>query len=229
VVGSEALVRWNHGSGRRSPRDFIGVAEDSGLIIPLGRIVLREACRQMAFWNNPKVPLSLSVNVSASQLTSPDFLDTVRSALSDSMLSPMLLELEITETALNRDFDRATKVIRELRAMGVKIGIDDFGTGYNVLTSLREYTFDTVKLDRSFVADIATSASSRAIAEAVIGAARAFGARVVAEGVETESQRLALANLGCEHAQGWYYSPALPGHLFNALAGAGIRLPVIRR
>jgi diguanylate cyclase (GGDEF)-like protein/PAS domain S-box-containing protein len=227
VVGSEALVRWNHASGRRSPGDFIPVAEDSGLIVPLGKIVLREACHHMAFWQNPGLSLGLSVNVSACQLTSPDFLDTVRTTLADSRLSPELLELEITETAINRDFERAAKVIRELRAMGVKIGIDDFGTGYNALTSLRDYTFDTVKLDRSFVADIATSASARGIAEAVIGAARAFGARVIAEGVETETQRSALAALGCDHAQGWLFSAALPGHRFNALAGAGIRLPLI--
>jgi diguanylate cyclase (GGDEF)-like protein/PAS domain S-box-containing protein len=229
VVGSEALVRWNHQSGRRSPGEFIPVAEDSGLIIPLGRLVLREACRQMSFWQNPHFPLGISVNVSASQLIAPDFVETVRTALVDSRLSPALLELEITETAMNRDFDRAAKAIRELRAMGVKIGIDDFGTGYNALTSLRDYTFDTVKLDRSFVADVATSPSARAIAEAVIGAARAFGARVIAEGVETETQRRALRDLGCDHAQGWLFSPALPVQLFNALAGAGIRLPVLPR
>jgi diguanylate cyclase (GGDEF)-like protein len=227
VVGSEALVRWNHRGGRRSPGEFIPVAEDSGLIIPLGRLVLREACRQMAFWQGPHGPLGVSVNVSASQLISPDFVETVRAALDDSHLSPRLLELEITETAMNRDFERAARAIRELRALGVKIGIDDFGTGYNALTSLRDYTFDTVKLDRSFVADIATSPSARAIAEAVIGAARAFGARVVAEGVETETQRRALRDLGCGHAQGWLFSPALPAQLFNALAGAGIRLPVL--
>jgi diguanylate cyclase (GGDEF)-like protein len=227
VVGSEALVRWNHQSGRRAPGEFIGVAEDSGLIVPLGRLVLREACRQMSFWQNPHCPLGVSVNVSASQLISPDFVETVRTALADSQLAPRLLELEIAESAMNRDFERAARAIRELRALGVKIGIDDFGTGYNALTSLRDYTFDTVKLDRSFVADIATSPSARAIAEAVIGAARAFGARVVAEGVETETQRRALRNLGCGHAQGWLFSPALPAQLFNALAGAGIRLPVL--
>jgi diguanylate cyclase (GGDEF)-like protein/PAS domain S-box-containing protein len=227
VVGSEALVRWNHHSGLRSPGEFIPVAEDSGLIIPLGRLVLREACRQMSFWQNPDCPLGVSVNVSAYQLISPDFVETVRTALADSRLSPELLELEITETAMNRDFDKAAKAIRALRGLGVKIGIDDFGTGYNALTSLRDYTFDTVKLDRSFVADIAKSPSARAIAEAVIGAARAFGARVVAEGVETETQRSALQSLGCSHAQGWLFSPALPVRLFNALAGAGIRLPVL--
>jgi len=229
VIGSEALVRWNHQSGRRSPGEFIPVAEDSGLIVPLGRLVLREACRQMSFWQNPRFPLGISVNVSASQLIAPDFVETVRTALVDSRLSPYLLELEITETAMNRDFGRAAKAIRELRAMGVKIGIDDFGTGYNALTSLRDYTFDTVKLDRSFVADIATSPSAHAIAEAVIGAARAFGARVIAEGVETETQRRVLRDLGCDHAQGWLFSPALPAQLFNALAGAGIRLPVLPR
>ena len=226
IVGCEALVRWNHGGGRRFPGEFIPVAEDSGLIVPLGRFVLREACRQMAFWQNPECPLGLSVNVSAWQLISPDFVEMVRTALADSKLSPGLLELEITETAMNRDFERAAKVVHELRAFGVKIGIDDFGTGYNALTSLRDYTFDTVKLDRSFVADIATSTGARAIAEAVIGAARAFGARVVAEGVETETQRSVLEGLGCQFAQGWLFSRALPAQRFNALAGAGICLPL---
>ena len=218
LAGSEALIRWPQSDGSVvQPNDFIPFAEQSGLIVPIGAWVLRTACRQNAAWNRSGRAVQVSVNVSAKQLADPHFLRTVQAALAESGMSPALLELELTETAMGTNIDRNAAVVRELRALGVRIAIDDFGTGYNSLSTLRSYAIDTLKLDRCFITEIAGSPVDRAIASAAIAAAHSLGARVVAEGIETAEQRAALIGLNCDCGQGFLFSKPLSPERFAEL------------
>ncbi len=216
--GSEALLRWTQSDGTVvQPNDFIPYAEESGLIVPIGAWVLQTACTQNAVWNRAGHRLQVSVNVSTKQIADPDFVQTVQTALRESGLAPELLELELTETAITANIDRNAAVVKELRALGVRIAVDDFGTGYNSLATLKSYEVDTLKLDMCFVTGVAENPVDRAIASAVITAAHALGARVVAEGIETAEQLAALVALHSDFGQGYLFSKPVAPELFEQI------------
>jgi predicted signal transduction protein with EAL and GGDEF domain len=201
IVGFEALLRWIHPTrGFVSPDTFIPIAEESGLIIQIGQWVLEEACREAASWPRP---LNIAVNLSPIQFRSGDLPQTVHSILLETGLASNRLELEITEGALVSDFSRATSILRQLKALGARIAMDDFGTGYSSLSYLQAFPFDKIKIDRSFVSGHGNKAQSDAIIRAITGLGRGFGLPVIAEGVETEEQRIFLLNEGCEELQGY--------------------------
>lgn len=206
----EALVRWDHPDrGMLEPAEFLDVAETTGLIIPLGRWVIPEACRQVAEWqrNDPAAPEQLSVNLSAVELSDPGIVGVVGRALNEAGLPAASLCVEITESALLDGNSANVATVRQLRAMGIQIALDDFGTGYSSLTNLKRFPVDIVKIDRSFVAGLGTDAEDTAIVGAVVGLAGALGLATTAEGVENRAQRDDLRRLGCTHIQGHLYSP----------------------
>ena len=208
VTGLEALVRWRHPvRGLVPPDDFIPIAEDTGMIVPLGEWVLHEACRNAMQW--PQA-ITLSVNVSPTQFRSATFLETVRLALRQSGLPAQRLDIEITESVLLQASEATLAVLDELRKMGVSISLDDFGTGYSSLGYLRSFRFDRIKIDRSFVSDLLQRAESEAIVRAVIGIGNALGISTVAEGVETRGQLKRLRSHGCSQAQGYLFSKPRP-------------------
>ncbi len=208
VVGAEALVRWQHPErGVIGPAGFIGVAEESGLIVPMGAWVVRTACAQLTAWRAelaPTRPLTMTVNVSARQLADPNFGAIVATALSDFGTDPTALMLEITESALLQDLGTAEAALLGLRDMGVRIAVDDFGTGYSSLSHLKLLPVDMLKIDRSFVADIGTDGADTAIVGAAVRLANALGLVSVAEGVEHRRQMDWLSMLGCQLAQGYF-------------------------
>jgi diguanylate cyclase (GGDEF)-like protein len=204
IVSVEALVRWRHPQrGVVAPGSFIPLAEESRLIVPIGRWVLEEACRQAAAWSAGGLALGVSVNVSAYQLNRPDFAEDVRHALASSGIAPGSLTLEITETTLVRDVPAAVQRLEEVKAVGVRVAIDDFGTGYASLSHLQRMPVDVLKVDRSFVAALDQGARSRELLAAILGVGRSLSLSVVAEGIEQRSQRLLLEDLGCQMAQGF--------------------------
>ena len=218
VVGFEALLRWQHPErGMVLPMDFIPVAEDTGLIIPIGWWVLHESCRQMRAWQQelalqePLNPLHISVNLSSSQFSQPDLLAQVVDILRDTGLDPHSLNLEITESVVIDNPKFAHETIRQLRSMGIKLCIDDFGTGYSSLSYLLRYPIDTLKIDRSFVSGMGSGISNAAIVQSIVSLAHNLGMDVVAEGVETEEQLLHLTGIQCEHAQGYLFSKPVTG------------------
>ena len=210
VVGAEALARWHHSDrGPIPPDTFIPLAEETGVIVELGDSVLLTACRQAREWQLEHRPLSqfsISVNVSTLQLIQGDFVERVSFALDESGLDASSLVLEITETTLMRDTDRSILTLCALRAMGVRIAIDDFGTGYSSLSYLHQLPVDILKIDRTFVATIATGSTDRSLAPAIVSLAAALGLAVVAEGVETQMQADTLRAVGCELAQGYFFA-----------------------
>jgi len=214
MTGVEALVRWNHPErGLVLPGDFIPVAEETGLIRQVGAYVLMESCRQVAEWNraNPdRSPLSVSVNLSARQMSAVDLTRLVLRALNDSGLEPALLCLEITESVLMEDVGASRTVLQSLKELGVRLGIDDFGTGYSSLLYLRRFPVDFLKVDRSFVSGLGENSEDGAIVAGVLGLAHALGVCAIAEGVEQPEQADKLAALGCEQAQGFLWSRPLP-------------------
>jgi diguanylate cyclase (GGDEF)-like protein len=221
VIGFEALVRWQHPErGILTPDDFLAVAEETGLIVPIGAWVLREACAQAAQWADESsydIPLVVSVNVSARQLADDTLVPTVRAALSSSGLDPNLLVLEITETTLMADRDRAIEVLREITELGVHIGIDDFGTGQSSLAYLRALPVHSLKIDSSFVENLGHDPEGAAIVSAVVHLGHALGLSVTAEGVETTGQLEELRALGCDLGQGFYFAFPQPGPIVQAL------------
>jgi diguanylate cyclase (GGDEF)-like protein len=225
IVGVEALARWNHPTrGLLGPATFIALAEDTGLIVPLGQIVLEMACAQVAAWQDvPELAgLSLSVNVSARQLRTAEIVDQVRAALADSGLPAASLVLEVTES-ITADTD-AVAMLHELRDLGIRIALDDFGTGYSSLAYLEKLPIDVLKIDKSFVDDIHTQASRASLANAIIRLGRSFGLQTVAEGVEKPEQLLLLTELGCDLTQGFLIARPGPPEAIRAtlvsLAGA---------
>jgi diguanylate cyclase (GGDEF)-like protein len=205
VVGVEALLRWNSPAfGEVSPGEFIPIAEDTGSILQIGAWVMLESCEALTELARAGHQLELGVNVSARQLSQPDFPMWVRQTLSHAQFNPAMLSLELTETALLRPDSISVGNIRVLEAMHVRVALDDFGTGYSSLTWLRDHPFGTIKIDRSFVADIHEKGSSRAIVSAIIRMAKDLGCTVTAEGVETEEQLHILETLGCDRAQGFF-------------------------
>ncbi|WNB87182.1 EAL domain-containing protein [Cellulomonas sp. ATA003] len=224
VTGYEALLRWNHPErGPVSPQEFIPLAEDTGLIVPIGRWVTREASRQAVAWQRAGgAPVRMSVNVSARQFHHPGFAQDVAAALDATGLDPRLLTLEITESLLVQDSAQVAGRLRRLKEMGLRLALDDFGTGWSSLGYLRRFPIDVLKIDRSFVDGIATSAEDRAVAGAIVQLGRTLGLEVVAEGVEDPDQVAVLQELRCPSAQGYHFgrpAPAVP------VGPAGVRVP----
>ena len=208
VTGYEALLRWRHPErGYVPPMEFIPIAEETGLILPIGDWVLRAACEAAAGWATPH---KIAVNLSAVQLASVDLPRVVAQVLADTALSPQRLELEITETALIADKVRATHVLGELKALGVTIAMDDFGTGYSSLSTLRAFPFDKIKLDKSFVSELEQSSQARAIIRAVLALGDSLAIPILAEGVETDDQLDFLRQLGCDEVQGFLLGRPAP-------------------
>ena len=224
VSGAEALVRWQHPErGFISPGEFVPLAEESGLVVDLGRWVLGEACRQARLFQEAyraDPPFSMAVNVAARQLTSPWLVDEVRKALAESHLPASSLVLEITEGALMRDASAIVPTLESLRAMGVRLAIDDFGTGWSSLSRLRSFPVDKLKIDRSFVAEITSSADDAPIVAAIVAMAHSLQLTTVAEGVETLEQLACLHQRGCEEVQGYLLSKPLPADQLLALLAA---------
>jgi diguanylate cyclase (GGDEF)-like protein len=224
-VAVEALARWQHPQqGLLGPAEFIAAAERSALIRPLGRWVLHQACADAAAFTGAAAGLDVAVNVSAWQLTGPDLVEHVRSALSSSRLDPHRLVMEITESSLIADEETAALVLEELSSLGVRLSIDDFGTGYSSLLYLRRYPISILKIDRAFVAGLGITPDDAAICRSVVGLARAFGATAVAEGVETQEQASLLRAMRCHEAQGFLYSEAVPLKELSGALSAGAQI-----
>ena len=228
IVGLEALVRWRHPErGLLDPGDFVEVAEDSGLIEPIGRWVQENACRDALAWHELRPderPLDVSVNLSARQVTSPDLAGSIGEILDGAGLDPVHLRLEITESALVEESATATGTLEALSELGVGLVLDDFGTGYSSLAYLNRFPFDGLKIDRSFVEALGVEQERTAIVEAIIGMARALSLDVIAEGVENEAQLSELERLGCDYAQGHLFARALAADRVAALLGEGLPL-----
>jgi EAL domain-containing protein (putative c-di-GMP-specific phosphodiesterase class I) len=225
ILGVEALLRWRHPQrGLIAPTEFIPVAEENGLIEPIGRWVLERACRQAAQWNAARPdarPLEISVNLSAVQLAKSGLADTVQAALQASGLDPGSLCLEITETAMLREPEAVSEALQQLGGLGVRLVLDDFGTGYSSLSYLPQLPLDILKIDRSFIDGLGVEAHDTAITEAIVAMSRALSLSVVAEGVEQEHQANELLRLGCEMAQGYYFSPPVGSHELTAMLRDG--------
>jgi diguanylate cyclase (GGDEF)-like protein len=223
IVGAEALLRWRHPvSGVISPEVFVPIAEDNGLIIAIGRWVLKQACAQSVAWQQRGLPLNISVNVSARQLERPEFVKEVRYALSDSGIDPVTLTLEITETALMRSPDATARLLTELKTLGVRIAVDDFGTGYSSLAYLRQFPVDSLKIDRTFITGLTLSSEAHALTHTLIQLGAALGLETLAEGVEDDSQVRELQREGCDLAQGFLFArPLHPNDLELLLRDGG--------
>ena len=227
VIGVEALVRWAHPQrGLLAPSEFIGLMEETGLVVALGNWVLRHTCRQAAQWRAEGLePVTVAVNLSARQLHDGGLVEQVRDALADSGLPPGALELELTESMLMEDVEATIDTLRAIRALGVRLSVDDFGTGYSSLAYLKRFPLDAVKVDRSFVQDITADPDDVSITRAVITMAHALRLKVVAEGVETEGQLALLVANRCDEIQGYYFSRPLPADELAALLRTGRTLP----
>jgi diguanylate cyclase (GGDEF)-like protein len=221
ILGLEALVRWEHPElGLVRPSEFISVAEDTGLIVDIGRWVLKETCAQVRLWQDrfpSESSLQANVNLSARQFHQPDLAGDIAEVLEESDLDPQNLELEITETVAMEDARATLVILGDLKSLGVGLAIDDFGTGYSSLAYLKRFSVDTLKIDRLFVAGLGESAEDEVIVTAMIGLARDLGLRAIPEGVETFEQLQRLRELGCDVAQGFYFSRPLPTEEVDAL------------
>jgi diguanylate cyclase (GGDEF)-like protein len=219
IRSAEALLRWRHPTrGLVPPNVFIPIAEETGLIVPIGEWVLRDACRQVRAWiDSGMSPIRIAVNLSARQFRHVDLVSVVRSAIDEAGLQPGYVELELTESAIMDDAEKSAATLGILSTMGVHISIDDFGTGYSSLSYLRRFPLDKLKIDRSFVRDLMSNPDDASIVKAIISLAHNLRLRVVAEGVETAEQLNFLRELGCDQYQGYFCSPALPPPAFEAL------------
>jgi predicted signal transduction protein with EAL and GGDEF domain len=215
ICGFEALLRWTHPTrGRVSPAEFVPLAEEIGLIVPLGEWVLRRACREAVGWPEG---LKVAVNVSAAQFTSSALIGTVKAALAESGLPARRLELEITESVLLVNGSATVAILHGLRDLGVRIAMDDFGTGYSSLSYLRSFPFDKMKVDQSFTRDLTVEQGSDFIVRAVVSLAASLGMTTTAEGVETPEQLAWLREEGCDEVQGYLFSPPVPASALPAL------------
>jgi diguanylate cyclase (GGDEF)-like protein len=220
--GAEALLRWNHPErGRVAPVEFIPVLEETGLIVPVGEWVLKRACEDLKSWQRLGAPaMPVAVNLSARQFRQHDLEARIRAIVSAAGIDPSLIELEITESQLMHDPDHAIQVLRALGAAGVRIAIDDFGTGYSSLAYLTRFPLASLKIDRSFVADVLDDEADATIVRTIIDMAHTLGFTVIAEGVELDSQAAFLRTLGCEQAQGFLFARPMPAEEFSALIAA---------
>ena len=218
LVGAEALIRWNHPDlGLVSPARFIPVAEETGLIVEIGDWVLREACREAARWMALGLPeLRVAVNLSALQFKRGDIEKSVAGAIEASGIEPYMLELELTESILISDTENILSTVKRLKSMGVRLSIDDFGTGYSSLSYLKRFEVDKLKIDQSFIRDLATDPEDAAIVRAIIQMARSLGLRTVAEGVETQDVLDHLRLFHCDETQGYFHARPLPAADFVA-------------
>lgn len=222
ITGAEALIRWRHPDrGLLAPKQFVSIAEDSGLIVPIGQWMLREACRQAKAWQDAgHLPTTIAVNISAMEFRREGFLEDICDILNDTGLDPRYLEIELTESVLVQDVESTMTVLSALKNMGVQLAIDDFGTGYSSLSYLRQFPIDTLKIDQSFVRNISAANGDATIVSAVIGMGNSLKLRVSAEGVETREQLAFLQSKHCEEGQGFYFSQAVDAETFAELRGA---------
>ena len=210
IIGFEALSRWRTSDGLVPPAEFIPVADETGLILPLNRALLREACQQLGKWQSQfecDPPLTMSVNLAPKQFNQPELPDEIAAILRETGIRPSALNFEIMETIAMGDADRALSILTNLKALGVRLSIDDFGTGYSSLSRLPRFPVDALKIDRSFIVNMSSDHESREIVRLIIMIAHSVGLKVVAEGTETKDQIGELKKLGCEMAQGYFYSP----------------------
>ncbi len=219
ITGMEALIRWQHPDlGLLPPVEFIGHAEDSGLIVPIGAWVLRIACaHNQTLQSRVATPLTVSVNLSARQFEDKHLLREIERALSESSLKPNCLELEITESMVMRDTKSSKKILDGIKSMGIRLAIDDFGTGYSSLASIKRFPFDCIKIDRSFIKDIPQDPDDVAITQAIIAMAHSLRLKVIAEGVETQEQLDFLSEHGCHEFQGYFFRRPQPAEDFSKL------------
>lgn len=226
IVGVEALIRWQHPErGLLSPDEFVSIAEDCGLILPIGRWVLGEACRQGQAWRLEGLPpMTIAVNTSALEFRAKDFLNNLRATLAETGLAPCYLELELTESVLMRDAESADSVLHALAEMGVKLAIDDFGTGYSSLSYLRRFPINTLKIDQSFVKHMSGNPDDATIVSAVISMGKSLRQRVIAEGVETSEQYGFLRAQQCDEGQGYYFGRPVPAKSLASLLQTGLSL-----
>jgi len=220
ITGVEALLRWNNPKfGSVSPAQFIPIAEETGLIVPIGRWVLMTACKQNVEWQKQGLPaICVAVNISARQFMNKDLLGDISEALKESGMAPELLELEITESMVMHHVDQAVALLYQIKQLGARIAIDDFGTGYSSLAQLKRFPIDTLKVDRSFINEVAHDADDQAITDAVIALGRSLSLTIIAEGVETKEQQDFLRNHACDEMQGYYFSrPVAPAEFSELL------------
>jgi diguanylate cyclase (GGDEF)-like protein/PAS domain S-box-containing protein len=230
ICGLEALLRWHHPErGRITPTDFIPLLEENGLIVPVGAWVLRTACAQAKAWQNMGIkPCSVAVNLSAVQFHRQDLCEVVQQVLRETGLEAKFLNLEITESIIMKDVDRAVQTLRELKSLGVKLSVDDFGTGHSSLNYLKRFAADVLKIDRSFILDLTTDADDALITRTIIDLAHNLRMQVIAEGVESEAQLAFLQRNNCDEMQGYYYSQPLPVEACTALLKEGRRLSLAK-
>lgn len=228
ITSCEALVRWNHPTrGFVPPLDFIGIAEESGLIVPLGQLVLENACRQALSWQAlGRGDISVAVNVSTRQLTECHFVEVVAKTLTTTGLAPHLLKIEVTESVAAANPDATIAVLHALKSLGIELLIDDFGTGHSSLSRLTRFPLNKLKIDRSFVMKIPNSRHDTAVASTIVAMAHSLALGVIAEGVETQDQALFLRSLGCEEMQGYLFSRPVPASDFEQLLRSDKRLSI---
>jgi diguanylate cyclase (GGDEF)-like protein/PAS domain S-box-containing protein len=229
ITGAEALIRWRHpGRGIVLPEKFIPIAEQCGYIVPIGRWVLREACRQTQSWLDAGLaPMPVAINISAVELRSKDFVPGVRTVLQETRLDPRYLEFELTETALMQDPKSTVAVLKSLKEMGVRLALDDFGTAYSSLSYLKRFPIDALKIDRSFVRGLCTNAGDTNIVSAVINMGKSFRLKVIAEGVETRQQFLRLQAQQCAEGQGYYFQAPVAGKEFAKLLRSDLSTTIL--
>jgi len=224
ITGAEALIRWKRPKeGLVSPGRFITVAEDCGLILPIGNWVLREACKQARVWMVAGCPIRVAVNISALELRDESFLEGVFAILAETCLDPRLLELELTESVLMKRPEAATSILKNLRAAGVQVAVDDFGTGYSSLSYLRKFPADALKIDQSFIRQISVAPAETTIVTAIIRMGQSLNLRVIAEGVETQAELEFLQSQHCDEGQGYYFSRPVSAQQFAVLLETGIQ------
>jgi EAL domain-containing protein (putative c-di-GMP-specific phosphodiesterase class I) len=218
MVSAEALLRWNHPDrGPISPAVFIPIAEETGLIVPIGAWALEQACEQLSQWQRIDPLMSVAVNLSVRQVMDPDILEQIRCVLKSTGIRPESLCLELTESVFMEDIDQCAEILASLKNLGVQLSLDDFGTGYSSLSYLSRFPFDIVKIDQSFIRGLGTNPSDTALVAAILSMAKALELSVTAEGIEDQTQLTALEEMGCQLGQGFYLDRPMPADAMNQL------------